>query len=67
MAASAVIALAAFSRLGSATPSFPLSYDQLPCSVWGLDGQIHVVSRQIARCEAKRTRPANPLATFEAP
>ncbi|KWU42149.1 hypothetical protein RHOSPDRAFT_27179 [Rhodotorula sp. JG-1b] len=41
MAASAVIALAAFSTLGSATPSFPLSYGRFPCSVWCPDGQIH--------------------------
>lgn len=41
MAASAVIAVAAFSTLGAATLPFPLSYGRFPCSIWGPDDQIH--------------------------
>lgn len=40
MAASVVVALAAFSTVGTATLSFPPSYGRFPCSVWGPDNQI---------------------------
>jgi hypothetical protein len=41
MAASAVIALTAFSTLGAATLASPYSYGRFPCSVWGSDNRLH--------------------------
>ena len=50
MAASAVIALTAFSTLGAATLASPFSYGRFPCSVWGSDNKLHggEPSRQVS-------------------
>lgn len=52
MAASAVIALTAFSTLGAATLASPYSYGRFPCSVWGSDNKLHGGKslRQVSHC-----------------